>query len=94
MAVGDLEGKIGELNGQLRTLIPTLESLGKKSSDMGERLAAVKENLKTIWEEIHAIKRREAGGAKKWWEVVLAGLSAVIGAVVTVVVLKLTKGTP
>jgi hypothetical protein len=94
MGVGDLEGKIGELNGQLRGLVPTLEALGRKVTELGERAAANKESLRQIWEEIHGIKRREDGGARKWWQVVLALISAVIGAVVTAVVLKLMKGTP
>lgn len=93
MAVGDLEGKIGELNGQLRTLVPTLEALGRKVTELGERAAANKESMRQIWEEIHGIKRREAGSARKWWEIVLALIAAVIGAVATALVMKLMKGT-
>lgn len=94
MAVGDLEGKIGELNGQLRTLAPILEALGQKVSGMGERLAANNENQRQLWHEVNAIKKREDGGSRKWWQVGLALLSAVIGAVVTIGVAKLMKGGP
>jgi len=94
MAAGDLEGKIGELNGQLRTLAPILEALGSKVSGMGERLAAIQENLKQVWHEISSIKKREQGGSKKVWDVFMALISAVIGSLVTIVVMKLTKGTP
>ena len=94
MAVGDLEGKIGELNGQLRTLTPILEALGQKVSGMGERVAAIQENLKQVWHEINAIKKREDGGSNKVWQVASSLISAVIGALVTLVVSKLIKGGP
>lgn len=92
MAVGDLEGKIGELNGQLRTLAPILEALGQKVSSIAEKMAGQQENLKSAWHEIREIKKREAGGSSRWWQVGLSLISAVLGAVVTLVVAKLMKG--
>lgn len=92
MAVGDLEGKIGELNGQLRVLAPVLDELGKKVFAISERLATLQENLKSAWHEIREIKKRADGGSSRWWQVGLSVISAVIGAVVTLVVAKLMKG--
>lgn len=93
MAVGDLEGKIGEVNGQLRVLAPVLDELGKKVSGMGEKLAAQQENLKSVWHEIREIKKRAAGGSSRWWQVGLSLISAILAAVVTLVIAKLVKGT-
>lgn len=91
MAVGDLEGKIGELNGQLKMLTPIMEELGRKVGELAERGAANKENVRQIWQEIHDIKRRLDGGGKKWWQILLAVISPVIAAIVTIVVMKLMK---
>lgn len=91
MAAGDLEGKIGELNGQLRMLAPILESLGQKVGGMGERLAAMQENLKQVWHQIDAIKKRSHGSARRGWDIAMALISSVIGAVITFVAMKLTR---
>lgn len=91
MAVGDLEGKIGELNGKLALLAPILEGVGKKVSELAEKAAGTKENLRQVWLEISAIKTRQDQGGRKWWEVALALISAVLGAVATALIMKLMK---
>lgn len=80
MAVGDLEHKIGELAGQLRLLAPALENVATSLGKAREQLAANQENLKQVWIEIEALKARHEKGSKKIWDLVLAFLSAALGA--------------
>jgi chromosome segregation ATPase len=98
MAVGDLEGKIGEVNGQLRMLTPILDELGKKVSGIAERLSAQAQSLKQVWHEIEELKKakneEKKEGSGRVWQVVLTVASAVIGALVTLGITKLTKGGP
>lgn len=83
MPPGDLEAKIGELAGQLKMIAPSLDGLANKLAETRETLAENKESLKQLWIEVNALKAAQAAGSRRWWEVVLAFLAAVLGALAT-----------
>jgi hypothetical protein len=83
MAQGDLEAKVGELSGQLKILTPTLDGLGKKLAETRETLVEHQETVKQLWIEVNALKAAQGAGSRRWWEIVLAFLSAVVGALAT-----------